>query len=310
MSKSVMRKTLPAFLPSVLSLVMLLSSCSSSETASKGEADNSPAVESFSRATVEMGKKKYDNAILLLEPLMFSTRATDLEDDVLNSLAQAYFETKQYMLAADIYRRLLQQTPDSPYARNAQFQLGRSYEKLSPSYELDQEYTFKAINEFAIYLDQYPEEDTQKAAGDVELYRELLKVNPANESYKAKYEAAMAELSEGSPARYAREALPGLREKLAHNRYSIARQYVQLKKYGAAEIFFNTVIEQFPDTKLIEPAWIGKIDTEIARSKWFEARQSIERFKDQFPDRHAAVEAAYTKVMAHFSESREPGKQE
>jgi len=307
MFQSVMRKPVLSFVPGLICLVLLLSSCSSSKSVSSTPT-TIPSEQRYRDAKELIARKKYDNAILRLEPMMFSTRATELEDDVLHSLGDAYFFSKQYLLSADIYRRLLQQTPNSPYAKDAQYQLARSYEKLSPMFELDQEYTFKAITEFQNYLDQYPSEESAQVASDVETYRELLKVNPSNASYKAKYEAAMAELSHQSPARYSSTAIPVLREKLAHNRFSIAQQYAKLKKYRSAVIFYDQVIGQFADTKWLEPAWIGKIDMAVKRHKWFEARQAIEQFQQQFPDKGKKVEGAYKKVLENFSNTRNSSK--
>jgi outer membrane protein assembly factor BamD len=310
MSRLVKQIMLPRVFPGLLSVVMILSSCSSSKPVSTVDTSLTPAEQSYHHAVELISKKNYDVAIMSLESLMFSTRATTLEDDVLNTLADAYFRSEQYMMSADAYRRLLQQTPNSPYARNAQFQLARSYEKLSPFYELDQEYTYKAISEFSVYLDQYPEDETAQLSKEAELYRELMKVNPSNLSYKAKYEAAMAELANGSPVQYIKTAIPVLREKLAHNRYSIARQYVKLKKYKSAEIFFSEITSQYADTKWAEPAWAGKIDMQIERGKWFEARQSIERFKELFPDKVALIDGAHKKVLAYFSDARKSDMQQ
>lgn len=304
MTRSLKRIMSLRFLPGLLCMLFLLSSCSSSKPVSNVDSTLSSAEQSYRHAVELISKKNYDLAITSLESLMFSTRATDLEDDVLNSLSDAYFKSGQYLMSADTYRRLLQQTPNSPYARNAQFQLGRAYEKLSPYYELDQEYTVKAISEFSVYLDQYPEDESAQLSKDAELYRELMKVNPLNLSYKAKYEAAMTELSTGSPVQYIKNAVPVLREKLARNRYSIARQYVKLMKYKSAEIFFGEVVTQYADTKWAEPAWSGKIDMQIERGKWFEARQSIERFKELFPEKVTSIDLAHKKVLAYFSDAR------
>lgn len=306
MSQSVMRTPFRKVLPGLFCLVVLLSSCSSSRPLTPQVSSATQAESRYHEATELIARKKYDNAIVLLESLLFSTRATMLEDDVLHSLADSYYHKKQYLLAADMYRRLLQQTPGSPFAKSAQFQLAKSYEKLSPFYELDQEYTIKAINEFSTYLDEYPVDDAAQAQSDVELYRELMKVNPSNASYKAKYEAAKAELSNDAPVSYSKAAILRLRDKLAHNRYSIAEQYVKLKKYHAADIYFDVVINQYPDTKWVKPAWLGKINTSILRDKWFEARQMIERFQLLYPEKNKAVELDYKKVMEHFSEARNP----
>jgi outer membrane protein assembly factor BamD len=278
-------------------MTMLLSACSSTKKAVETESKE----ERYRVATAELDKKRYDSAILKFEGLMFSTRATPLEDKVLHSLGYAYFQTKQYMLSSEIYRRLLQQTPDSPFAKDAQFQLARSYEKLSPQYALDQEYTVKAINEFRIYIDQYPAQDSERIAGDVETYRELLKLKPDNAQYRAKYEQAMVELSQQSPAKYASTAIPALREKLAHNRFSIASHYARLKKYRPAAMYYDQVIANYSDTVWNEPAWIGKIEMAVKRNKWFEARQAIEQYQLHYPEKKEKVEGTYRKVLKKFS---------
>ncbi|HHE32349.1 MAG TPA: outer membrane protein assembly factor BamD [Chlorobaculum parvum] len=305
MSQPVMRMPLRKILPGLFLLAVTLSSCSSSKLPVAQVSTVSQAESRYQQATDLIARKKYSKAIEVLESLLFSTRASNLEDDVLHSLANSYYQKKQYLLAADMYRRLLQQTPGSPFAKNAQFQLAKSYEKLSPFYELDQEYTVKAINEFATYLDEYPVDDSAQAQGDAELYKELLKVDPTNASYKAKYDAAMSQLSNEAPVSYSKSAILKLRDRLAHNRYSIAQQYVRLKKYRAADIYFDVIINQYPDTKWVKSAWLGKIDTSIRRSKWFEARQTIERFQQLYPANSKEVEGSYKKVMEHFSKVRD-----
>ena len=297
MSQSNSGMKIRRLVPPLLSLTMLLSSCSSS----KPTTDNASVEDRYRVAMAELDKKHYDNAIIKLEGLMFSTRATPYEDTVLHSLGYSYFQTKQYMLSAEIYRRLLQQTPDSPYAKDAQYQLARSFEKLSPHYELDQEYTEKAIAEFKVYLDQYPTQDSERIAGDVETYRELLKLKPDNAEYRAKYDQAMAELAEQSPAKYAITAIPVLREKLAHNRFSIAAHYARLKKYRPAAMYYEQVIANYSDTSWYEPAMIGKIEMAVKRNRWFEARQAIEQYQQQFPDKKETVEGNYKKVLKKFS---------
>jgi outer membrane protein assembly factor BamD (BamD/ComL family) len=65
------------------------------------------------------------------------------------------------------------------------------------------------------------------------------------------------------------------------------------------------VINQYADTKWNEPAWLGKIDAEIKRSNWFEARQTIDAFVERYPDKVKLVEDASRKVLAQDSKSRD-----
>lgn len=276
-------------------MMLMLSACGSSAPT----AESTPE-DRYQRAASLLEKKNYDTAILSLESMMFSTRGTALEDKVLFSLASAYYQSEQYLLASEIYKRLLQQTPGSRHARDAQMQLAKSYEQLSPTHDRDQEYTVKAINEFQLYLDLYPSPDTTQLASDVEMYSELLKLKPDNAEYRSKYEQARAELDRLTPGRYCTKAIVQLREKLAMNRYSIAQQYAQLRKYRAASMYYDMVIRYFPDTAYHEKAWRGKIDVAIQRKKWFEARQTIEQYIQKYPAQREAIDPIYKMVLGNF----------
>jgi outer membrane protein assembly factor BamD len=282
---------------SILAL-FTLSACSSSKPSASAVQN-----EQYQRAMKLFDEKEYEEAASAFEPLMFTTRATAMEDEVLYYLGESYYNSEQYLLAAEMYKRLLQQTSDSPYAKTAQFQLAKSYQQLSPHFELDHEYTVKAINEFRQYIELYPGADTTQIASDVETYRELLKINPENASYKAKYEQAKAALAAKDNAGAAAGAIASLREKLAKNRYSIARNYVQLKKYHAASMYFDQVIKFYPDTIFHEQAWLGKINVAVKRKKWYEARQAIEEYQQRFPDHRDKVEGIYKNVLENFGNS-------
>jgi len=257
--------------------------------------------EGYARAVKMYDKKDYDAAALGLESLIFTSRATAVEDDVLFLLAQSYYHSKQYLLASEIYTRLLQQIPSTPYARTAQFMLAKSHEKLSPHFELDQTHTRKAIEQFAVYLDLYPSVDSLSVAGDVETYRELLKINPDSPSYKQNYSKAVSQVSRVDSLKYAVKAIPVLREKLAKNSYSIARQYIQLRKLKAAGIFFDEVIKRYSETVYAPQAWVGKIDVLVKRKKWFEAGQALDQYLQLYPDKQQEMQAVRTKITQNFS---------
>jgi len=278
---------------------LLFSACSSSTVSSL---DSSGSVESrYGKALGYYNKEDFEDAALELEPVMFSSRATAFEDDVLFLLGQSYYKSEQYLLAVDMYSRLLQQVPSSPFARQAQFQLAMSHEQLSSHFELDHEHTLKAIQQFALYLEAYPGRDSSQISADADMYRELLKVNPSNESYKERYANFQAELESVQSQGYAEKAIVKLREKLAKNTYFIARQYIQLKKYKAAGVYFDVVIKRYPDTIYFEQAWKGRIDVMIERKKWFDARQAVDQYLQLFPDKSAEMQDTRDQIMKNFS---------
>jgi len=279
-----------------LSCMLISSGCSSSKTAVKSA--STKIRESYDSAQALYAKRKYDEAALKLESLLFTSRGTALEDDVLFLLGQSYYQSKQYLLSADIYGRLLQQVPSSPYAKTTQFMLAKSQEKLSPHYELDQEHTAKAVSEFGLYRELYPEPDSAKYAGDIEMYTQLLKLNPENQSYREGLAAAKSQYRRLDSLNYAAKAIPVLREKLARHSFTIARTYIQLKKYRAAGIFYDEVIDKYPETSYAPLAWKGKIDVLMKRKKWFDASQTIDQYLQIYPSKEKEMRGEQEKIKS------------
>jgi outer membrane protein assembly factor BamD len=282
----------------LFAIVLLMSSgCSSSKPLTTATARVN---EGYAKALKLYEKRDYKQAAIEFESLLFTSRATALEDDVLFYLAQSYYHSGEYLLSAEMFTRLQQQISSTPYARTSQFLLAKSYEQLSPHFELDQQFTDKAIEQFGLYLELYPMVDSSKIASDVETYRELLKINPGNAGYKQNFEAAKSQFSRIDSLRYAEKAIPVLREKLAKNTYSIAHQYIQLKKYKAAGIFYDEVIRRYADTSFFKPALAGKVDVLIKRKKWFDAGQALDQYVQLFPDKEKEMQGTRDKINQNF----------
>jgi outer membrane protein assembly factor BamD len=277
--------------------LLISSGCSSSKPVTSATARVN---EGYAKALRLYENGDYKEAAINFESLLFSSRATALEDDVLYYLAQSYYRSGDYLLSAEMFTRLQQQISSTPYARTSQFLLAKSYEQLSPHFELDQQFTNKAIEQFGLYLELYPMADSSKIASDVETYTELLKINPGNVDYKQNYAAAKAQFGRIDSLRYAEKAIPVLREKLAHNMFSIAHQYVQLKKYKAAGIFYDEVIKRYADTIFFKPALAGKVDILIKRKKWFDAGQALDQYVQLFPEKEKEMQGTRDKINQNF----------
>ncbi len=277
--------------------LLISSGCSSSKPITTATARVN---EGYTKAMKLYDKGDYKQAAIDFESLLFTSRATALEDDVLYYLAQSYYRSGDYLLSAEMFTRLQQQISSTPYARTSQFLLAKSYEQLSPHFELDQQFTNKAIEQFGLYLELYPMVDSSKIASDVETYRELLKINPGNDSYKQSYRTATAQFARIDTLRYAEKAIPVLREKLAHNMFSIAHQYIQLKKYKAAGIFYDEVIKRYADTNFFKPALAGKVDVLMKRKKWFDAGQALDQYVQLFPEKEKEMKGTRDKINQNF----------
>jgi outer membrane protein assembly factor BamD len=259
--------------------------------------------EAYAKAKALYAKKDYSAAAVTLETLIFTSRATAIEGDILFLLAQSYYYSEQYYLAGDTYTKLLRQMPSSPFARTAQFMVGKSYEQLSPHYELDQQTTAKAIEQYKVYIEQYPVKDSLRISGEVDTYRELLKINPQNPSYKENYTRAMSQYARIDSVRYAFKAISRMRDKLARNAFSVAHQYVQLGKYKAAAIFYDEVIKKYSDSSYLHQSWTGKIDVLIKRKKWFDASQTLELYIQLYPAREKEMAGVKAKIAQNLKKS-------
>lgn len=276
----------------------LFSACSSVKAPKTGDVSGR-----FTYAQNLLVEEKYEKAIIELESLMFDTRATAIEDDVLFALAEAYYDSEQYLLAVDIYKRLLEQTPGSPYAEEAQFKLAKSHKELSPTFSRDQEHTKKAIREFQLYLELYPVKDPEQLQSDIELYTELSKLNPENELYKRNLAVVEAQYARIDKITESRTSIGELREKLALSEYNVAEQYRKLKKYRGSIAYYDNVIRFYPDTIYFEKAWRAKIGALLKREKWFEAKAALDGYELQFPENMEMVEDYRNRIIKHFENS-------
>lgn len=253
-------------------------------------------------------QKDYYAAQLELNKLIYTSRATEYEDDVQFYLAQSYFFYGQYLLAAEAYQTLLRNIPSSPYSRIAFFQIAMCYYKLSPVHSLDQEYSRRAIAQFQSYIDTYPAPDSARIAREIQDLR-LLAADAPDSARRATYEALIgrlqAQLGELDTLRLAEEKIMECRNKLALKALDAAKQYIQLRAYRAATLYFDEVLTSYPDSPYYEEALLGKIETLIVRERWSEAEDEIERYEEKFPDKKYKVEGAKAFVKEQLLQSNQ-----
>ncbi|ANT65965.1 MULTISPECIES: outer membrane protein assembly factor BamD [Prosthecochloris] len=279
--------------------IVLSTGCSSVSSTASGDITTR-----FDRAAGLYQDAKYDRAALELESLMFEARATSLEDDVLFTLAETYYESEQYLLAVEIFLRLLEETPGSPYAEEAQFMLARSHDQLSPVFSRDQDHTWKAIREYRLYMDLYPvRKDRAELEADREMFSGLLHLDPANSNYTVALKDVERQMQRLEKVEQSSARIASLREKLARGSFSVAGQYMKLKQYRAAEVFYDEVMQSFADTDYFEQAWRGKIGALVELGKWFEALAVLEAYDQRFPENMDRVAAYREQIMRHFSNS-------
>lgn len=171
--------------------------------------------------------------------------------DVRLQLGQAYQRRRQYITAASHYQRLVEDYPTSPHALTARFGICESYYRLSPRSQLDQEYTYAGIAHCESVATNFPGTE------------------------------------EGTQAA---EYLDELRHKLAKKVYDAGAFYVRRRAYDAAVVYFQDVVENFPQTSYAPAALRSLVETYRLQGYVEEAEAQRERLLRDYPESPEAQE--------------------
>lgn len=210
-----------------------------------------PPDDMYARAVVAFEARRFDQAINLLEFFVNQHLGDERAPDARMMLAEAHMARREYVTAAMHYQRMVNDFPFHPRALEARFQTCDAYYRLSPRAALDQQYTISAIVHCESVAENFP--TTTEAA-------------------------------------QAREHVVELRHKLAQKSYDTAMQYFRRRAYDAAVVYFQEVVDQFPDTRIAPTALEQLIET-YERIGYVEdaedARQRLLREYPQSPEAQA-----------------------
>lgn len=162
-AKTKMRK----YFAYILLIVVLLASCSEYQNLLKStdpELKYDKAVEYFSN-------KKYDKAITLFNDISTYYRNTDRSELIINYLAKAHIEKKDYFSASEYYKTYVKSFPRGRFTEEARYMIAYCYYKDSPDVRLDQTNTHLAISGFQDFINLYS--DTERAKEASKLLDEL-----------------------------------------------------------------------------------------------------------------------------------------
>jgi outer membrane protein assembly factor BamD len=204
----------------------------------------SPA-DSFAKAKAVFDKKDYFKSKNLFTVIVLNNPAGETFEAAQYYLAESHFFLKEYIEAIAEYEKLIKSMPRSAYVDDSQYKIGLCYIKLSPGYALDQEYTYKAIDQLQKFLEEYP---------DSEL--------------KAEGEKRLAEC----------------REKLARKEYKTGELYTKMGYYKAAIISFDVVLEEYYDTSFADDALYMKAVSHLKLGEIEPADLAFRSLVVKYPD--------------------------
>lgn len=225
--------------------------------------------DAFDKAYVLFENEEWLDAARAFTAVQQYSRDTELGADTQFYLAESYYNSRQYLLAAAEYERFLSFYRNSPRREEVQFKVALSYYQQSNRYNLDQEETYQAIEQFDLFATRYPDSERIDEAG---AYIEEL-VN-----------------------------------KLAQKSYAAAEFYYRTGSYEAAAIKYGEVLDEYPGTIWAERALAKQIEsyilyadnsiTERQDERYQMAIDKYEQYLQLFPrgENRTLVEALYDRA--------------
>lgn len=229
----------------------------------------SSAEEQYREAHKEFQKEHYLKAIDGFQKVIYNFSGASMVDSAQYFLAMSYYLQEDYFLAAAEFERLYNNYPGSPFLDDGQYMAGLCYYKSSPrNYGLDQEDLIRAIQILEDFVTDNPGSDL---------------ADDARATIKEAY------------------------GRLAKKRYENARIYYKLGYLDAAEIYFQTVIDDHTDSEWAARALYYKGEIKF-KQKWYqEAKAVFDNFLVVYPEHKLAEKAK--KMLSRIDEElaeREP----
>ncbi len=220
-------------------------------------------------------KGRYLDTVEHLEVFLINHAGSAMADSAQYLLAESHFLMKEYIISASEFEKLYGQYPQSPLAITGGYKTGLSYYKLSPRWNLDQNFTLKAIDAFQNFIEDFPESDQGEAA------------------------TKMIEVC---------------RDKLARKEYEGGRLYHKMKEPASARIYYDSVLNNYYDTRYAPLAQYYKAGSYELSKDWQSAMEGYSIFLEKFDDHEWAVKAlrnlnkARDKAVAAREEGRAQAK--
>tara|TARA_Y100001968_G_scaffold49950_1_gene40357 strand:+ start:95 stop:871 length:777 start_codon:yes stop_codon:yes gene_type:complete len=161
---------------------------------------------------------KYTRAREQFEFIVMNNPGSKLSIDAQFYLAESMFENKNYIEANSAYSKYIRWSTDPVRIENSRYKIANCAVNSVNEYQKDLAEAKIALSLLQDFIDDYPYSDF---------------INHSEELVKQ------------------------LRNKLARKEYETAKLYLKLEKFESAEIYFNTVINDFYDTQLFEQSHLG-----------------------------------------------------
>jgi len=230
----------------VLFLLFILSGCASTPPFIGLDAD--PLYE---RAVGYFDEGEWEDAIDAFDHFLFAYPGEPRSPDARMFVAQAHFERGQFITSAAEYERFLQFYPSHGRAPEASLGICRSYERLSPTSQRDQNYTQRAVDACRNTVNEFAGMTVAEEARDIQ--RRMI-------------------------------------ERLAQREYEDGFFYERRGAYDSAILVYQDLIDFFPQTSWAPKGFLGLYRSYRAISWDAEAEQVRSRLLANYPDSPEAAQ--------------------
>ncbi len=201
---------------------------------------NSRDIEKKEKLAFELYEKEdYYKASDLFKSLIQDKKNGEDIEKMFFYYALCDYKMGDYGLAAYEFERLIQKFPRGKYSEESQFYIGMSNYKKSPPSFLDQDYTYRAIESFQLFLDKYPKSDKRE------------EVNKKVDELTSKLEIKM---------------------------YNQAKLFYNMGEYKSSTVFLENLLNEFPDSKHAEEVTFLIADSQFKLAKKSIESKKIERY--------------------------------
>ena len=239
-------------------LIVLLSSCSEYQKI----VNSSDYDLKYEKAMAYYDEEDYIRSSALLEELLAVYKGTETAEEIYYRYSYTYYYQKDYPMAGYYFSQFVTQFPSSKYADECAFMRAFCFYEDSPSSNLDQTSTLRAIDELQIFINRHP-------------------VSPRIEECN--------------------KLIDELNDKLVQKSFNGAKLYYDLGEYKASITALNNSLLEFPDTRFREELLflILKSSYELARNsipslikeRYEKSTDAYYKLIDEFPETEYLKEA-------------------
>ena len=193
----------------------------------------------YAKANQYYENEDYLKANTLYELVLSFYRGRKEGEQLFYNYANTQFKLKRYVTAAYYFERFSATYANSPLREEADFMVGNSYYKMSPSFRLEQQYTEKAIAAYQKFVNYHQQSPRIAACNDL---------------------------------------IDEMRRKLEKKAFDSAELYYKMSNYKAALHSFENLLKDYPETPDAENIrfLIVKASYNLAVDSYYEKKQ--ERF--------------------------------